>query len=387
MVEIINVLQVAGDPVGGTRKHVHTIIRNIDQSRFRMFYVYSSNNKDLKFNKEIVELESNLGQQLAVLGRKRPAMGDIINIFKIANFIKKNSISVVHGHGAKGGLYARAAGWLTGIPSVYTPHGGSMHSMFNRLTEYLYISVEKLLAKKTSFLVFESKYSLNRYREKVGDSNIPCVVNYSGVDIEQEKTPDINAKETWPGNPSSPVIGVIGALRKEKGQITAIRALEKLYNSGIKARLLIVGDGRDREGLEKQTKLLNLNDLVEFVGEVENVAQVLGRMDIVVISSYFESFGYVAIEAMANKIPVIASNVGGLKEIIRENETGWLVEPGDPDQLAKTIVTVTSMAESINKITERAYSDVERRFNVKNMVQNLENIYIDLYSKKAGLAI
>lgn len=373
----IHVLQVVGDPVGGIRKHVHSIIEGLDETTFVQSYAHSLTSVDAKFELDIEKFKHQLKRVIPLAVRKRPGLRDLVNLYILVKYVRLAKVDIIHGHGAKGGLYARIVGRICHIKSVYTPHGGVAHSMFSKAEDALYTSIEKLLYGWTDSFVFESNYTAQAFHTKMGRNSGYWTVNYNGV-----STPDIAlvAKNTIELNQESCTnslfqIGVFGLLRKQKGQEFAIQAVSQLNDKSI--CLHIYGDGPDRERLESLVESIGVSDCVIFHGDVTDVEMHMNRMDVILVPSLFESFGYVAVEAMMLGKPVIVSNVGGLLEVVDSN-SGIFVQPGNVDEIAKSLVFSLEHPEQIKEISMRGRQRAEREFSIDKMVGGISAVYENL---------
>lgn len=368
----IHVLQIVGDPVGGIRKHIHSILNGLDEKQFYFSYSYSNAHVDAHFLKEIIYLRNRLSGELELNIRKKPHFTDIFNLWRLVRFVKKKQVDVIHGHGAKGGLYARLVGMICNVPSIYTPHGGVAHYMFGFWADKLYVLVERCLAPFTSCFIFESKYTAENFQAKVGRVNCRNIINYSGIDCSTYSINKNNKSESMNRNVN---IGVFGLLRKEKGQAVLINAVAAIIrDKSINIKLHVYGDGPDRDILKKLVENLGLIEEVKFYGDVSDSEVQMTLMDIIVIPSLFESFGYVGLESMAKGKPVIATAVGGLREIF-DTETAILVPAGDEGALKMAIIECIQHPESAEKMAEKAYTRCERLFSIKNMMDNLSQQY------------
>ena len=376
-IQPVHVLQIVGEPLGGIRKHIHDILWRVDPNVVRFSYVYSTNEQDAIFKAELPDLSKRLVKILPLPISKLPTHRDLLNIIFLARFIRQNHVDVIHGHGAKGGLYARILTLLTQSKAIYTPHGGSLHGMFSTFSTLLYIGVEKLMLPLSDCLVFESNYTADVYLRKIGTPKIRYLVNYNGVARPDLESINKEAKLLDFGSISNThfKICVVGVLRKVKGQHIAIQALSLLHQSGRKACLHLFGKGPDLDKLKTLAEDLDLKEWVIFHGDVANPLPYMVAMDIVLIPSLFESFGYVALEANFLGKWTIASNTGGLKEVVQEGKTGNLFLTGDPKALSETI--------------ERAWDggfhpspdetkDMMKRFDISRMVSCITKIYQEL---------
>ncbi len=179
---------------------------------------------------------------------------------------------------------------------------------------------------------------------------------------------------------SPPVLLLMGRLSAEKGFATAIHAFALLKTRGSSAQLLVVGEGAERLTLEQLVSTLGLVGSVEFTGAVERdeVPHLMNRVSLVIVPSYFETFGLVAVEAMQMGRPVIASNVGGLPEIISEN--GYLVPPKDPEALCKAIQDLLSQREKALQMGAQARRYVLENFTMHQNVVQYEELYREAIS-------
>jgi glycosyltransferase involved in cell wall biosynthesis len=183
---------------------------------------------------------------------------------------------------------------------------------------------------------------------------------------------------------------------KDKFVIGAIKSLEKIYNINVlieafaivsskhsQAELMIVGDGSERRNLENLVKQLKLENYVIFIGKVpfKETPNYFNKLNCLVNISQYESFGVSVIEAMACKVPVIVTNVGGLKEVVMNNEMGFLVEPSNIEQTATAIEKIMMDKDYSESIVEKAYQSVKARFNWESNLNTQIKVYQDLLKK------
>ncbi|WP_027849708.1 glycosyltransferase [Marinospirillum minutulum] len=363
----IRVLQIVGDPVGGIRKHIHDIILGL-VDEFDFYYV-SSNKGDKVYDNQLPDIlkATKLHCNLKIF--KKPAVSDISNIYKIYRTIKKNKIQVVHGHGAKGGLYARVAGRLAGCKVIYTPHGGAVHSMFSPTFSLIYKCVEVVLSYFTDLFIFESQYTFQKFKVKFGIGRSSFIVNYNGV-----RAPKIPATFNYSTKNEKIKFGIFGMFRFEKGQDIAAQAISELIDMGKPIELHFYGDGDLKEKLEKKYLIKKYGLSIKFHGEVDNVNDHMMNMDFILIPSRFESFGYIAVEAALMKLPIISSDAGALTEVLNINNT-FFFESGNIDDLKRVIsVALDAELEVIQEFVKKNYL-YSQRFSIENMLNNLKSKY------------
>ena len=175
------------------------------------------------------------------------------------------------------------------------------------------------------------------------------------------------------------VIGVIGMFDPVKGHVFLLRAIRQLRESGVKdLTCLIIGEGRLEAELKDYAKAAGIEQNVRFLGYRRDIPDLLGLMDMVVMPSLRESFGIVALEAMAMKVPVVASRIGGLEEVVEHEKTGLLVPPGDAAALAEAIRGLADNPEKRRNMGKAGRQRVEQSFGLDSTVQRVEDLYMEL---------
>jgi glycosyltransferase involved in cell wall biosynthesis len=253
-------------------------------------------------------------------------LNDLAAVVHVARRAASVAADVLHGHGAKGGAYARLAGGAQAI-RAYTPHGGSLHYPWDSLTGLLYLTLERLLIARSDLFLFESAYGRDVFHNKLGDPGKTVRVVHNGV-TPAEFEPIVT-------DPSAADLVFVGELRALKGVDVLIDAIALLKQDGRVLSATIVGDGPDRAAFEAQVRARGLGDSVRFVGvKPARAAFACGRL--LVIPSRAESLPYIVLEAAAAGVPLITTNVGGVPEIFGRDAAD-LVPPGDPQALARAI--------------------------------------------------
>lgn len=373
-----HVLQIVGEPVGGIRKHVHTLIRGLSGSGLKTSYVYSSLAQDDVFKADYPAISGLLSGRLFSLPiSKRPGPADLLNLYRLYKYVKQEGVGLVHGHGAKGGAYARLLSMSCGVKCVYTPHGGAVHRMFGPVEEFLYSSAEKILFHFTDYFVFESSYSRDAYFAKIRRPAQRSIVNHNGISLSEPQKMGAEPEKPVYSGPegSSANIGVFGILRQVKGQEYAIKAAAILRGRGIHVKLHFFGDGPDLEKLQALAAQSGIKGSVFFHGQVTRPEAHMSEMDIILIPSLFESFGYVALEAFSVKKPVIASNTGGLPEIVTDGEDGLLVSPADPAAISEAIGKLLAEPDLARRMGEKGYGKAGGKFALEPMLKKILSVY------------
>lgn len=317
-----------------------------------------------------IEPKLTLGLHRAPMSRK-PGLGDLAAARLTSKLARALAVGVLHGHGAKGGAYARLAGQdlrlrRRKIASFYTPHGGSLNFAPGSLEGRIYLNLEKLLTHCTTGLIFESDYARRVYGERVGAGRVPVRVIPNGLQPADfiVHAPDAGAADVL----------FVGELRHLKGVDVLLDAL-KAIESRHPASAVIVGAGPDAQGFKDQAASLGLASRVRFPGPMPAAqAFPLGRT--LVVPSRAESFPYIVLEAGAAGMPLIATNVGGIPEITAGTGTD-LIAPGDVAALAGALQKAIADPDAAKARAQRLKARVAERFTVTGMAASVLAFYAE----------
>ena len=368
------VIQIVRAPEGGIRKHILSILEGLQGENFEFYLITNEQGGDVKYFNFI---ESNSSYQTRILNLPivdQPNFSDLSNLFEIYKYLKEIKPDVVHGHGAKGGLYARLVGKLVGAKVIYTAHGGSLHSMFGIAKSKVYTLVEKALYYLTDTLVFESKYSMRQYVDKVHKQSQKFCLNYNGIEFK-EKFHQLKPRVIDPQK--TIIIGSFGLLRPLKGHKLLVQAAKLLISSGIKVKVKIFGEGEEKNSLLALAQSLKIQDSISINGYIDNVDEEIERCDIVVHPSYIESFGYVPLEAIRKGVPVIASLNGGLAEVLNNGRLQYPIYEMNARAIAEQVKIILNEGEKLDVVRKEAFEYCYRNFNEESFLKN----FIEIYSK------
>jgi glycosyltransferase involved in cell wall biosynthesis len=200
-------------------------------------------------------------------------------------------------------------------------------------------------------------------------------VVHNGIPTAQfDREAEPRLRTAWSGNMQTPIVVCLARLHRQKGIVFLLQAATRVPE----AVFVVVGDGPDREKLEAQARELRVQDRVVFLGQRDDVPDLLASCDVFVLPSLWEGLPLSILEAMAANRPVIATSVGGTPEAITNGETGLLVPPSDPIALAEAIQAVLHDPEFARGLATRGRAHVRQEFSVETMVRRITGIYEDL---------
>jgi glycosyltransferase involved in cell wall biosynthesis len=303
----LRILHVLRSPVGGLFRHVVDVARGQSARGHQVGMVCDSLTGGAHAERVLRDLVPHLALGLSRFSMARHiGFGDLAAIRHVAGRVRQAAPDVVHGHGAKGAAYARLAVSSGGPLRVYTPHGGSLLFQPGTAVGRFYLTLEKLLNRRTDLFLFESAFIERLYRIKVGEPAAAWRIVPNGVG-------DDEFAEVPPGADATDLL-YIGELRALKGVDVLLAAMTRLHERGCRLTVTIVGDGASREELKRQAQQSEIAEAVRFLPPMPaRQAFALGR--VMVVPSRAESFPYIVLEAAAAGKPLIATKVGGIPDM------------------------------------------------------------------------
>lgn len=294
---------------------------------------------------------------------KNHSISNLKNIWTLYKWFKKIKPDVVHTAAAEANFHGTIAAKLAGVKVIIAEEiGFPTHSDKAKLVfRQVYKLCDKVICVSKAV-----KHFLIEIKELKADKT---VVIYNPVGIP---------KATKSVMPKNFTIVCVGRFEKVKNQQLLIKAFSKLEDNN--AKLILVGDGRERPNLEKLITELNCQDRIEMVGFSAEPEKYLAKASLFVLPSFSEGFGIAAVEAMQQGLPCLCSNVGGIPEFVKENETGWLFNPNKENELFEKLNDIHQMPiERLSQMGEKAKAYVATGFSEKDYIKNLENLYQECY--------
>ena len=324
----LNILHVFRTPVGGLFRHVLDLSRAQAARGHRVGLIADSSTGGAQTESQLAEIAPHLALGVTRLPMKRnPNPSDLNALMQVAKIIARSDADVIHGHGAKGGLYGRLAMPKKRALRVYTPHGGSLHYRRDSIGGWINLTAEQILMLRTDLFLFESAYSAEVFRRKIGDPGDRLRVVLNGVSPDEFEPVALA--------PDATDLIYIGELRDIKGVDILVDAIGLLHKQGRAVTATLVGHGPDGDKLKAQAERLGVGKAVRILPAMPaRQAQALGR--IMVMCSRAESLPYVVLEAAASTKPLIATKVGGIPEIYGPL-TNTLVPPENAQALAAAV--------------------------------------------------
>ena len=202
----------------------------------------------------------------------------------------------------------------------------------------------------------------------ISESKIKVI--YNGIDLSER--PSGFPKPVYVKNDNEIVLGNAGRLSEEKGQIYLIHLAKILQEKGIPFKILVAGTGKLKSWLQKQARLRGVQDQVVFLGFVDEIHRFYSDIDIFLLTSLWEGFGYVMVEAMAEKKPVIAFDIRSSGEIVEDGQTGFLVPRGDVEAMAEKVIQLAGDKQKMNEFGNNGFRRVKSMFTIDQVIKNVK---------------
>lgn len=359
--------------LGGAQKQLLSIISLLDKQRFKVFLFTAQEGILLKDAWLLNELTLRTSK---CLERAINPLKDVLALIEIYRFIKKNNIDIVHTHSSKAGILGRCAAALARVNFiVHTVHGWSFHDYQPNFVRLCFIGLERLAAQFTHKLIVVSYYDKQKgLLNRIGCENKYIIIRY-GIDYTEFFNKDQNIKEELGIDSSDLVVGMISCLKPQKSVQDFIK-LASLVNGILpKVKFLLVGDGVLRKKIEKLISKFNLQSQVILTGWRQDVHRILSAIDVFVLTSLWEGLPIAVLEAMTAAKPVVATHTGGIGEVIIDGKTGFLVNPGDMQNMSERLALLLKDENLRKQIGENAKKNLGFDFTLQNMLKNTEDLY------------
>jgi len=373
-----NVLLMIDDLcLGGAERQLVELAKGLDKERFRVLVVTLYPGQPLER-----ELQGQEGIQLLSLNRR--GKFDFGILLPLVRLLRREKIHVIQPFLSPATFFGLAAAILARVPvMVVTERCGVRRD--TKLGENVYRFVEDGLTRFADVAVANSE-SGRTFLVSRGIAAGKTRVIYNGVNSERVTVDeaDIAALRAGLGiAAAAPVVGIVASLTAPKDYPTFLRSAKIVQGSQPSARFLVVGDGPLRRELEGVAAQLGLADSVVFAGHQLRVAPFIGSFDVAVLSSCdYEGCSNYVLEAMGLGRPVVATDIGGNRELVRHGETGLLVPPGDPGALAAAVLTLLGDRALASRLAEAARTRFRAGFSVPTMVRQYEELYEELLVRK-----
>jgi glycosyltransferase involved in cell wall biosynthesis len=312
---------------------------------------------------------------------------------KIKQIIQEFKPDIVHTHAAKAGALGRKAAFACKVPVVvHTFHGHVFHSYFGRMKTFLFKMIERRLAAKSDGIIAISdiqKKELSEIHKICPASKIKVIP--LGFDLEKfhlnREENRIRTREKFKIDLDEIAIAIVGRLAAIKNHALFLAVAEEILKKTTKkVRFFIVGDGDERSTIEAKVGELNskFEDKIEMTSWIKDIGTFNAGMDIMCLTSDNEGTPVSLIEAQAGNLPIVTTDVGGVRDVVLNGETGWIIPPNNVHLFAEKLLLLVEDETERNRISKNGWNFVENKFHYTTLVRNMEEYYQFLLNKKKG---
>lgn len=358
-----NVLHLCeSSDTGGAESILISLVEGLDKDRYRSVVCLLSDGW-LK-----VELEKRRIETVVI---PQPHSFDVLWLFRAYRLLKDRGIHVMHSHEFATNVYASVLSSLTGVPVVATAHGKNYYGdKWRRRAAYRFVARQSTMVAVSA--------DLKRFlMERIGIPASDIRVVHNGIDLSRyvvrEGNNDVKAELGI--SAGQRVIGTVGNLFAVKGQTYLLKACKTVAGEFPTFVLLIAGEGDQLDLLREEASVLGISGNVKFLGFRDDVPSLLQAMDVFVLPSLSEGLPLSVLEALALEKPIVATNVGGVPEIMEDGVTGYLVPPRNPDVLSEKIRLVLRNPDMAAELGRAGRKRVEKAFSLKQMIQEYQLLY------------
>ncbi|MDP3143643.1 MAG: glycosyltransferase family 4 protein [Candidatus Omnitrophota bacterium] len=384
----INILHIITQlDLGGAQKNVLSILSGLDDKKYNKHLIASADGILLEDARKIP------GLNLLCLSSLRRSVSlplDLLAFWKIFSYIKRHRIKIVHTHSSKAGILGRWAAKMAGVPiTIHTVHGWPFHDFLKFPVKNFYILLERLTARITNRLIAVSEKDIKTglaYHIGVGSGYVLVRCGIDNREFNDHAGFSSVKKDSLMKGNGAAFVGMVACLKPQKNPADFIKSAQMILSAQPNTKFLLVGDGMLRPQLEKKIKENNLQENISILGWRRDVNRILPQLDVLVLTSLWEGLPMVFLEAMACSKPIVAYNVGGAAEVIKDGVNGFLVPAGDVEDFANKVSLLLEdkeLRQNMGRMGKEMVSN--EMFSISFMVDKIERLYAEELSKKTDV--
>ncbi|MBY0006616.1 glycosyltransferase [Priestia aryabhattai] len=366
--KIVFIVEALG---GGVRRHLLDLLDNLDTNNYNIHVIYGTRTDDV-FVKNIEKLKNKgIGfYQITSMQREISFNQDFKSFKSIYKILKGLKPDIVHCHSSKAGAIGRLCAKILKIKQIYyTPHAYAfMDPSISRFKYFMYIYIEKVLSKVTTKVIHVSKGEEEEaIQRRILMPNKSMVV-FNGLSIEGELSNNVKKGENF-------IIGTVARMDDQKNPMEFVKIAERVISKNRAVKFVYVGDGIKFREIQQYVNESDFKENIILLGFHNNPFKILGTFDVFLTTSLYEGLPYSLIEALASKLPIVATNVTGNNEVVDNNNNGYLYRQGDIEEAAKLIESLIKDNMKLNEFALNSYKFYSSQFLLDKMMNSYDLIY------------
>ena len=367
----LKILHAVRAPVGGIFRHIIDLANGQADRGHQVGIIADSLTGGERADAALAEIAPRLSfgvHRIAI--HREPWPTDLLAWLRIRRLIARLRPDVLHGHGAKAGVFMRLKSRTDDNIRIYTPHGGSLHYPPTTSKGAFYTRLERALIGNTDLFLFESAFARDTYQRMIGRPKGLARCVFNGVTASEF--------DPVPKDDDATDIVYVGEFRRIKGADLLVDAVARLHADGKPLTLTLAGDGEEMPALKAQVERLGLSHAVRFIGHVK-ARYGFSKGRLLVVPSRGDSMPYVVIEAGAAGIPIVAANVGGIPEIFGTHNDALFVA-NTVGAIADAIETAIENPDAAIARAKALRERIFMHFSQKAMVEGVLTAYRDAFA-------
>jgi glycosyltransferase involved in cell wall biosynthesis len=369
--------------LGGAQKQLLSLIKGLNKQAYNVFLFTA---QDGLLVKEASELDGVILKRSRFLERRINPLKDLLALIEMYNFIKKNRIQIVHTHSSKAGILGRlAAGLARTRIIIHTVHGWSFHDYQSRIVYRCYLYLERICAIFTTKIIVVSVWDKNKgLSNSVGKEDQYVLIRY-GIAyalFQDQELCRFAVRKSLGFSDADLIIGMVACFKPQKSPLDFIKLAFAVKKNFSNAKFIMIGDGVLLKKAHSLIKKLHLEKEVILAGWRLDIPSILSCLDLLVLTSLWEGLPIVVLEAMASAVPLVATDTGGIAEMVFSGKTGYLVK-------ARDIISLQNQVEELLKNAQKrdAFGKLSRvllsaeEFLLSKMIENTQGLYVNLVGR------
>lgn len=362
--------------LGGAQKQLLRIIQDLDKTAFDVFLFTAAQGL-------LIEDACRIPQLTVIRSRflERPLdpLKDLLALVELYRCIKKNKITIVHTHSSKAGIVGRVAAWLAQTRVIiHTVHGWSFNEYQPFLVRKTYTALERMAGAVTTRIIVCCLSDKEKgVRHRIGSPDRYVLIRY-GIDYACFDKTHFNPRERFKVGREGLVVGTVACLKPQKAPDDFIKVACLIHARLPQVQFVLVGDGAARPSIERMIISCGLVNVVTLLGWQRDIPAVLSLFDVFILVSLWEGLPITVLEALASSKPVVATNTGGVSEVIKEGVNGFLVEPGNPQALCDRLMSILTDRALRKNFSENALVSLSGAYEAQRMIRETRDLYAAL---------
>ncbi len=359
--------------LGGAQKQLLHILKALDKDAFNVFLFTAAQGllvDDACALTHVTVLRSRF------LERPINPVKDLCAFIELYRAIKKNKIAIVHTHSSKAGIVGRFAAWCAGVKVImHTVHGWSFNEFQSPLVQNVYITLERMAGAISQRLIVSCLSDREKgLRYGIGSPERYVLIHY-GIEYADFQRARLDAQSRRALEGKGLAVASIACLKPQKAPLDFIKVAKLVHDCLPDVHFFLAGDGILRQAVEEKIASSGLAGTVTLLGWQRDIPAVLSSCDVFVLTSLWEGLPITVLEALASSKPVIATNTGGVSEVIQEGVNGFLTEPGKAEALSERLVRVLTDTALREKLANNALASLSDDFRLQKMISASHDLY------------